>query len=289
MLEFLEENSLLHPHQSGFRSSGSCQSQLLSILHGIYASFDKSPTLEVRANFLDIFKTFDKVWHEGLLFKLEHIGISGNLLNLLKSFLNNRFQRVVLNGQCSNWSLVLASFPQGSILGPLPFLMCINGLHEGLESTVKLFANDMSLFSTVNPNMSANQLDKDLKEISEWVYKWKMIFNPDISKQAQEVIFSQKTNKISHTTTTFNTVPVAFTPCQKHLGLYRNEKLNFSHHINVKMSKAKKGVGIMKRLLSTLPRKALITIYKSFIRPHLDYCNVIYDQPNNKSFCKKIE
>ena len=114
MLDFLEENSLLCPHQSGFRSSDSCQSQLLSIVHDIYASFDQSPTLEVRANFLDISKAFDKTWHEGLIFKLEHIGISGNLLSLLKSFLNNRFQRVVLNGQCSYWLSVLAGVPQDS-------------------------------------------------------------------------------------------------------------------------------------------------------------------------------
>ena len=75
-LDFLEENSLLCPHRSGFHSSYSYQSQLLSIVHDIYASFDQSPTLEVRANFLDISKAFDKVWHEGLIFKLEHIGIS---------------------------------------------------------------------------------------------------------------------------------------------------------------------------------------------------------------------
>ena len=102
MLEFLEENNLLCQHQSGFHSSNSSQSQLLSIVHDIYASFDQTPTLEVRANFRDISKAFDKVWHEALLFKLEHIEISGNLISLLKSFLNNRLQRVVLNGQGSN-------------------------------------------------------------------------------------------------------------------------------------------------------------------------------------------
>ena len=172
MLEFLEENNLLCQHQSGFHSSNSSQSQLLSIVHDIYASFDQIPTLEVRANFLDISKAFDKVWHEGLLFKLEHIRILGNLLSLLKSFLNNSFQRVVLNGQCSNWSSVLAGVPQGSILGPLLFLICINDLPDGLESSVKLFADDTSLFSTIyDPNISADQLDKDLKKISDWAYK----------------------------------------------------------------------------------------------------------------------
>ena len=115
-----------------------------------------------------------------------------------------------------------------------------------------------------------------------------MIFNPDLSKQAQEVIFSRKTNMINHPTTTFNTVPVACTPFQKHFGLYLDEKLNFSYHINVKLPKANKGIGIIKRLSHILSRKALITAYKSFIRPHLDYCDVIYDQPNDESFCSRL-
>ena len=137
---------------------------------------------------------------EGLLFELEHIGISGNLLSLLKSFLSNRFQRVVLNGQCSSWSSVLAGVPQGSsILGPLLFLVYINDLPENLQSTVKLFADDTSLFSTVyEPNISASQLESDLKKISHWAYKWKMNFNPDLSKQPQQVTFSRKTVKVSH-------------------------------------------------------------------------------------------
>ena len=97
-----------------------------------------------------------------------------------------------------------------------------------------------------------------------------MIFNPDLSQQAQEVIFYRKTNKISHPTTTFNTVPVARTSWQKHLGLHLDEKLNFSQHINIKISKANKGIEIVKRRSHILPRKSLLTIYKSVIRAHLD-------------------
>ena len=111
MLELLEENSLLCLQQSRFHSSDPCQSQILSLVHDSYASFDQCLTLEVRVNFLDISKTFDKAWLEGLLFKLEHTGIS----SLLKSFLNNRFQRVVLNGQRSNWSSLLAGVPKTNI------------------------------------------------------------------------------------------------------------------------------------------------------------------------------
>ena len=117
------------------------------------------------------------------------------------------------------------------------------------------------------PNISASQLDSDLKKNSHWAHKWKMNFNRDLFKQAQKVIFSRKTVKVSHPSITFNTAPVARTACQKHLGLYLDEKLNFHDHINAKILKANKGIGIIKRLSNTLPRKSLLTIYKSFIRP----------------------
>ena len=120
--EYLEKNSLLCPNQSGFHPFDSCENQLLSFVRDIYANFDQHPTLEMGANFLDNSKTFDKVWHEGLLSKFERIGISGNLLSLLKSFSSNRSQGVVLNCKCSSWSSVVAGVPQGSVLGALLFL-----------------------------------------------------------------------------------------------------------------------------------------------------------------------
>ena len=104
----------------------------------------------MRGVFLDISKAFDKVWHDGLIYKLQQNGISGELLNILVDFLNNRKQRVVLNGQSSNWVGVKAGVPKGSIMGTLLFLIYINDLPDGLITNAKLFADDMSLFSVVH-------------------------------------------------------------------------------------------------------------------------------------------
>ena len=137
-----------HPNlnQSGFHANDSCINQLISITHEICHAFNCNPSLEVRGIFSDLSKAFDKVWHQGLLFKLESFGICGKLLNLLEDYLSNRFQRVLLNGQESSWLPIKAGVPQGSILGPLLFLIYINDLPDGLNSIAKLFADDMSLF-----------------------------------------------------------------------------------------------------------------------------------------------
>ena len=121
---------------------------------------------EIQGVFLDISKAFDKVWHEGFVFKLKQNGISGNLLNTFEDFLRNRKEIVVLNGQTSNWKNMHAGVPQGSILGPLLFLIYINHLAENLSSNPKLFADNTSLFSIVRDlNTSANENNYDLKNI----------------------------------------------------------------------------------------------------------------------------
>ena len=120
------------------------------------------------------------------------MGISGELLNLLDNYLSDRYQRVVLNGQTSSWTPVLAGVPQGSILGPFLFLVYINDLPNELQSNAKLFAADMSLFAVADDkNVCANILNNDLLTISKWAFNWKMLFNPDPKKPAQE-IFSRK-------------------------------------------------------------------------------------------------
>ena len=144
------------------------------------------------------------VWHEGLLYKIQSIGISGTPLKLIESFSNGRYQCVLLNGQASSWSPVLAGVPQGYILGTLFFLIYINDLSHNLSSTVKLFADDTSVFSIFHDiNSSIKQLN-DPKKISDWAYQWKMSFNRDLSKQAQEIIFSCKSSRVDHPSATFN-------------------------------------------------------------------------------------
>ena len=174
IFDYLVENNLLCPNKSGFRPSDSCEYQLLLLLYEIYKSFDCNPPKDVRGIFLDLSKAFDRVWHDGLI--LYRIGITGNSLNLIESFLSNRFQQVVLNGQSSSWTPVYAGVPQGSILGPLFFLIYINDLSKDISSTVKLFANDRSIFSVVDyVNVSVMQLNNDLLKISEWAYQWKCL------------------------------------------------------------------------------------------------------------------
>ena len=211
-------------------------------------------------------------------------------MNLLRDFLSCRKQRVVLNGQHSSWDNVTVGVPQGSILGPLLFLIYVNDLPNNLSSNCKLFADDTSLFSVVNNiHTSAATLSQDLKRITNWAFQWKMIFNPDLSKQAQEVIFSRKIKKLLHPTLLFNNIPLSNSLFQKHLGLTLDIKLNFSEHIKSITRKISKTLGLLRKFQQILPRSSLLTIYKTFIRSRLDYADIIYDQAYNSAFHDKLE
>ena len=168
--------------------------------------------------------------------------------------------------------------------------ICNNDLSHDLSSNPKLFADDTSLFSVVHDkNTSANELNNDLPKIRNWAYQLKMSFNPDPLKQTQEVIFSRKMTKTNHPTLVFNENPVHQVALHKHLGMYLDRKLNFEEYLKTIINKIIKTIGLLRKFQNFLPRKSLLTIYKSFIRPHFDYGDIIYDQTYNTSFHQRLE
>ena len=161
----------------------------------------------------------------------------------------------------------MAGVPQGSILGPLIFLIYINDLPNELKSNAKLFADDTSLFTIVkDKSESANILNNDLSEISKWAYNWKMLFNPDPSKPAQGsiVVFSRKKKEQIHPGISLNNIQVERTSYHKHSGLILDEKLNFKQHVDSALLKMNKGISVIKKLRYSLPQKSLLTIYKAY-------------------------
>ena len=170
-------------------------------------------------------------------------------MNIITDFLSFRKQRVVLNGQASPWVSIEAGVPQGSILGPLLFLIYINDLSDNLSTTAKLFADDPSLFSIVqNINTTASHLNSDLNKINNWTFQSKISFNPDPSKQAQEVIFSRKIQKTCYPSIYSNNKSVKQVPSQKHLKLLLDNKLNFQEHLKNILNKVNKTIGPLWKL-----------------------------------------
>ena len=175
--------------------------------------------------------------------------------------MSNRKQRVVHNGFSSDYSSIDSGAPHGSALGPLLFFINFNDL----------------------PAISANELNHDLKVIRLWAYQWEINFNPDLNKQATQLLFSCKKNSPNHPSLFFKESAVPKVKEQKHLGLTLDSKLSFERHINEKIIKAKKGIGIIKYLSKFLPIKTLGQMYKVLARPHLDYCDTIYYMPASNS------
>ena len=160
VFSFTDTRNMLSVHQSGFCPSEASMHQIILIVHDIYNAFDANPVLEVRGVFLDMFKTFGRVWHKGLLYNVKCMGIDRNFQTLVKSFLRNWCQHDVLNGETSSWADVKEGVPQGSIFSFLFFLIYHNHLSENLKSIVKSFADDTPIF----------HVDKDPQYIN-WNFK----------------------------------------------------------------------------------------------------------------------
>ena len=187
-----------------------------------------------------------------------------------------------MNGFDSEKSDIKSGVPQGSVLGPLLFLIYINDLESDIKSNINIFADNTMLYSIVNdPHTSAHDLNHDLSLISHWAHQWKMEFNPDPSKQAIEIIFSCKKTTTMHPPLLFNERIVSKSTEHKHLGLTLQSNLCFDKHLNDKIIKAKKNINVLKNISPYLPIKALDQFYKAHIRSHLDYCDFIYHIPSS--------
>ena len=175
MVEFLVKHQLLNSSQHGFLKARSCLTNMLCFLEEITKWIDVGSPVDII--YLDFQKAFDKVPHQRLLLKLKAHGIGDSITDWIEQWLNDRRQRVVVDGEVSNWKTVLSGIPQGSVLGPILFLIYINDLDDSITSNVLNFADDTKLFRKVNTDGDKQHLQNDLDRLVKWSEKWQMLFN----------------------------------------------------------------------------------------------------------------
>ena len=227
LFNHLRDNNILTSMQSGFIPGDSTVNQLTFLYNTFCRALDDGK--EVRVVFCDISKAFDRVWHAGLIHKLEAAGVSGRLLVWFKNYLSDRKQRVVLPGAYSDWTNIRAGVPQGSILGPLLFLVFINDIVNDIGSNIRLFADDTSVYIIVdNPLRSAELLSADLEKISLWANTWLVTFNP---AKTESLLISRKLIKPDHPPLYMQNQHIAEVETHKHLGLYLSSDCSWHQHI----------------------------------------------------------
>ena len=263
--------NLIYEFQSGFLKGHSTVFQLLEIYHKVCSNLDdKISTILI---FCDISKAFDKVWHRGLLTKLRSYGISGDLLKWLKDYLENRKQAVFVNNESSNLGNVRAGVPQGSVLGPLLFLIYINDICDNLSNLARLFADDTSLsYSGTNYQLMESQINDDLNILNEWAKTWLVDFN---SKKTKALILSKAVTPTININ--FNNEVVEIVKNHKHLGITLSCDGSWSEHIEKIANSALKKVNTLRKLKFRLSKNALSNIYITFIRPIMEYACEVWD------------
>ena len=273
LYKYLKENQLLTWKNSGFKELDSAINQLLYITDKIHKAIEAGK--EICLVFLDVSKAFDRVWHSGLLHKARCMGIEGRLFDWLCDYLKDRKIRVVLNGQKSEWRNTTAGVPQGSILGPLLFLIFVNDITEGIESDIHLFADDTSLLEIIdNYNDSIAKMNRDLERLSTWADRWLVTFN------AAKTVYLKVSRKINATpkpALKLKGENIKEVASHKHLGLTFNDSHTWTNHIENLVTKAAKCVGLLRRICCEVPRECLETLYKSMILPILEYGDIIFD------------
>lgn len=229
---------------------------------------------EVLLCFLDISKAFDRVSHNAIINKLRYFKIDGKLLDLLKDYLTSRKQRVTLDGKTSSWRDIFAGVPQGSVLGPLLFLIFIDDIVQNINCLIRLFADDTSLLLASDVlRQDIALMQTDINRIIDWANKWSVRFNPEKT----ECLLISRRRVPSQIKLYFNDLAVEQVNSHKHLGLTLNSNANWNTHLDEIITKANKRLGIMRNLKYKLSRDALKTIYITYIRSLLEYAAVVWD------------
>ena len=286
-MKYLDERELLSEDQHGFRAGHSCVTQLLEIVEIWTGMLDEGGGIDVV--YLDFKKAFDSVPHRRLLKKLEAYGIQGNILKWVESFLTGRKQKVVFNGKSSPWEEVLSGIPQGSVLGPILFIIFINDLPDVVEGQVKIFADDTKLFKAIHSEEDSKQLQKDLNSSCDWSDKWLLRFN--VGKCG---IMHYGNQEVTHTYTMQEDGVqrnVTETQEEKDLGVLFDPSLKFSKHVGLIASRANRILGVIKRFFDYMDQEMFCILYKTLIRPHLEYANSIWSPllQKDKELLEKVQ
>jgi hypothetical protein len=276
MMDYFEEHNILFENQHGFRPKRSCETQLFMTAHDMAKALNDHHQID--AAILDFAKAFDKVPHERLLSKLEFYGIQGNLNTWIRNFLTNRQQRVVIDGETSEYAPVTSGVPQGTVLGPILFLTFINDIPTGIKSTMRLFADDCLLYRNIVTEEDHHILQQDLHTLQGWTDKWQMQFNTDKCyvmqiTNAKKKAFSYKMNN--------STLQVV--PSNPYLGVQIDDKLTWNQHVNNICSKANRTLGFLRHNMHGCPQSLKEKTYQTLVKPGLEYCASIWDPHTQKN------
>ena len=275
--EYLDENSILSENQFGFRKSYSTASALLDCTNSWYVNMDRKMFNLVVL--LDLKNAFDTVNHDILVQKLELYGITGNALAMIQSYLSDRKQKCQLGDVMSSKRHVTCGIPQGSVLGPLLFLLYINDLPECLQkATPRLFADDTNL--TV-AGESIEEVELAMNNDFHCVHKWMLANKLSLNSSKTEFLLigsnHRLKNLINQPNIKINQDKIKQVHYSRLLGVQIDEKLTWNKHVEDVAKKSTSGVGAIRRIRDFVDRETLISIYNALVRPHFEYCSEVWD------------